>query len=170
MKLCKDCSLFKFNNFVCPIFGPEVKGTTEGCPKYKDGPIQVCAVCGRPLIDKSFLNFDLSFENFVEICPDCSAKSGTCALCKATVGCDFQSNPINIPPLVMQTVRQGNAVIQTQVVNPERVKATCENGCPCWDKEEKECWRQHPNQTCGNYESIVWSLNKDITINESEEV
>jgi hypothetical protein len=43
--------------------------------------------------------------------------------------------------VIMQTLRQGNAIMQTQVINPERVKITCYN-CSCWNKEEEYCMRK----------------------------
>ena len=43
--------------------------------------------------------------------------------------------------------------MQTEVMNPNRIKETCMKGCPCWDEKEQYCLKENrKNRTCGRYE------------------
>ena len=65
------------------------------------------------------------------------------------VYCDFEENPIALPKQIQQQIRQGNSIISTVVVNPERIRETCEKNCKCFSKEFG-CLRQNC-QTCGEW-------------------
>lgn len=156
---CKDCSLYKLNGFRCPVFGPDIKPTDAGCPKGKEGTLRQCVNCGQYIVDAEFLTYtDEEYEDYVSLCGRCSQASGTCNLCaEAKNGyCDFQQNPIDLPQMMMKTIRQGNSVIQTQVINPARVAETCAKNCKCYI--DGECCRQSENQTCGNYKAAYKNI------------
>jgi hypothetical protein len=57
-----------------------------------------------------------------------------------------------MPKQVMQTIRQGNIVMQTVVPNPERIKAFCTN-CGCYNADPPMCLRQFG--TCGQYNEYI---------------
>jgi hypothetical protein len=81
------------------------------------------------------------------ICDQCNAASKTCATCKHT-DCLFQTDPSPIPKTVQKQFRQGNAVMITEIANPERIDKFCRNKCICFN-EELGCLKQ--NNTCGKY-------------------
>lgn len=73
------------------------------------------------------------------LCSSCYNTLNTCKSCKRHHRCDFITNPIDIPPQVTKTVKQGNAIIQAVITNPDRVAETCMKNCECWDFEVGQC-------------------------------
>ena len=108
---------------------------------------RVCDICGQFIIIDSII--DIEDGKIYEVCQNCASRFNTCHTCDKAAYCDFMENPSPIPKAVMKQVRQGSMVMQTKIRNPERIKITCENGCSCWNKEEKYCCREH--NTCGQY-------------------
>ncbi len=42
--------------------------------------------------------------------------------------------------------------MQSVVMNPERIRETCQKNCKCWN-DEMGCLRQ--NGTCGQYKEVI---------------
>lgn len=82
------------------------------------------------------------------MCGNCFSMAGTCGLCENGTLCDFETNPSPLPKQVQKVIRQGNAIIQTVVKNPERIRETCLKNCPCCDPNFG-CFKE--NGTCGIY-------------------
>ena len=101
-----------------------------------------CSYCGNP--DAPVVNQ----EGTEFYCLRCKDLFGTCAMCVNAEICPFQTSDIDIPPIVMQTIRQGPVTMQQQIKNPDRIRETCQKLCPCFH-EEFACLKE--NGTCGNY-------------------
>ena len=147
-KTCNTCALYVLEQSGC-LRTQTIEELTHSCSHWcKELPI--CSICGNPFVPP--ITYLAVEDAYVVLCPACLKASGTCGLCKASTKCDFQENPIAIPPMVQATRRQGNMTMTQTVPNPERIKATCMNGCPCWhdDEEGKYCCRQF--NCCGNYD------------------
>lgn len=108
-----------------------------------------CKLCGRPCSKDAIV----CVEPFVyTICRNCHSLAGTCNLCSHSLTCDFETNPSPLPKQVQQTIRQGNMTMQSVVMNPERIRETCQKNCKCWN-DEMGCLRQ--NGTCGQYKEVI---------------
>ena len=117
------------------------------CPHYTSVEPAACRFCGAHTLDP--LLFEAADGSFDYICGNCKQKSGTCALCEKGRRCLYQEYSGPLPQMIMQTIRQGNAIMQTQVPNPEVIRATC-HFCECWDGEG--CGREFG--TCGKYQRV----------------
>lgn len=91
-----------------------------------------CAMCGTPLMG-STLVYDAELHNIY--CLKCAPYIRTCQNCKDGAYCDFETNPSPLPKQVQATKRMGNTTMSQVINNPERIKITCENGCPCYSAE-----------------------------------
>lgn len=91
-----------------------------------------CKICGKPLNGRDLV-YDIDLEEV--FCRKCAPFRNTCVFCINKNSCDFNTNPSPLPKQVQQTQRTGNAVMTQIVKNPERIKITCENGCPCYSSE-----------------------------------
>ena len=91
-------------------------------------------------------------EQVFTMCSQCASMTGTCYTCKEREKCDFETNPIDLPKQIIVTRQQGNAVIRQQIVNPERIRETCQKNCECFS-EEFGCLKQ--NGTCGKYKLFL---------------
>ena len=89
-------------------------------------------------------------------CNRCAGLFNTCHLCLNSTKCEFETNPSPLPKQVQQTIRQGNAQIQTIIKNPERIDLCCPS-CPCWNIADACCNREF--ETCGNYNEYMPSPN-----------
>lgn len=107
-----------------------------------------CDRCGREIPANNLVLTEQNGKMF-GICGACQTLMGTCHTCVNKTVCEFETSPLQIPPVVMKEIRQGNAVIRQQIKNPDRIRETCQKGCKCFG-EEFGCFRQI-NQTCGNY-------------------
>lgn len=128
IKYCATCAFRAQDGAHCGLDGREIIPKSDFCSRHNASPHQ-CEICGRFILDGSIL--DRENEQYHELCMDCFKALKTCPTCDCK-NCDFETNPIQIPKVVMQNIRQGNMLMQTQVRNPERINATCRNGCPCW--------------------------------------
>ena len=146
---CGRCTLRNQVTGVCQVFNKKVENT-ECCPAYTSVTFQ-CETCGQTMSNPIIYTQEGS-EKYYLVCGHCAPQLNGCAICTCET-CDFQSNPSPTPLYVTQQVRQGNAIMQTQVRNPERVKITCEAGCKCWDPEEKSC-----NRECGGCGKFINKL------------
>lgn len=91
-------------------------------------------------------------------CVNCCQKFYTCIMCTKVHECEFETNPSPLPKVVMQTIRRGPAVMQTQVRNPQRIAEFCHK-CQCWNSEEEFCARE--DGWCKNYSEINPRLRKE---------
>lgn len=145
---CGSCALWQHNNEVCPYFQQEFPKDEGGCPMFVS-EICTCDICGKITVNPII---DVTDENHLHyICESCSSKSGTCATCKCGGDCLFQSDPSSLPKFIKKEIRQGNMIAVTDIPNPERIRQTCQKGCPCFDPEFG-CLKQ--NNTCGKWRIV----------------
>lgn len=110
---------------------------TDFCSKHINRPY-ICDICGRAFIDPPIL-YEINGE-FISMCAECDQSIGYCNTCTHSFKpCKFETDPSPLQKIVIQQIRQGNMVMQTQVRNPERINATCAQGCPCFDPHTSEC-------------------------------
>jgi hypothetical protein len=113
--------------------------------------LHTCSICGAVMLTPAILEQD-SNGDWHEICQNCL----NAPLCQTCIHqyCAFQQNQECKEPLyVMQEVRQGNMIAQTQVMNPKRVEATCRQGCPCFNEDGLDT-----GEFCGRQNE--WGCNK----------
>lgn len=143
MPKCDECAFKTMRNGGCPVFNADMSGK-DGCP-YFQKDLHTCSICGQPIIGQIVLEEDKN-EKWHEMCMSCA--SAEC--CKTCIHqyCAFRQDSNCPEPLaVMQQIRQGNMVVQQQVINPKRVEATCRQGCPCFNEDGLDdgsfCSREH---------------------------
>lgn len=136
---CGSCALRSQDGTRCGLTGMPIDLEKDFCSKAQKTP-EVCDICGRFIADNSII--DVVNKTIHIICQNCYSKFGTCTLCDSNGYCDFQENPIQISPIAQKKIQQGPMVMMTQVMNPERIKATCEKNCGCFDPEIG-CLRQN---------------------------
>ena len=100
--------------------------------EHTESAVSVCTMCGAPLIGPNLI-YDTELQN--TYCHKCFPYIRTCQNCKDGSYCDFQTNESPLPKQVQMTRRSGNTVVSQVVQNPDRIKITCENGCPCYSSE-----------------------------------
>ena len=113
-----------------------------------------CDRCGRELPGNQLI-LDQRGDKWYGLCDKCFSFIGLCHTCTELHICPFETSSVNIEKIVMQEIRQGNAILRQQVQNPERVRETCAKECKCYSKEFG-CLKQI-NQTCGNYAEEVYN-------------
>ena len=145
---CDTCALYSKDNGICRRTSL-IEAPTHCCSHWCD-TIPVCEVCGNQFIPLS--TFVLCDNQYRTICQKCCDTLGRCPTCKYGRDCDFETNPIPIPPMVMATKQQGNMIMSSQVPNPERIKRTCAVNCKCYNETvcNKRCFG-----TCENYSFIL---------------
>lgn len=146
-KTCAKCAYWNPQSQICVLFNAH-RADTDYCSCFNTSPA-VCATCGSYIIKHSF--YTESPKGLIEVCASCAQALSTCAGCKYNT-CEFEQNPDPMPKMVMQQVRQGNAIMQASVKNPERIKKFCID-CKCWDTEECACNKEF--NTCGRYDCIL---------------
>ena len=139
---CDNCALKALKNGMCPIFNANMEDE-HGCPLFTT-ELTLCEICGQIIPKGGFLQED--GEIFHLMCGDC-ATGHPCKSCKCVQDCRLEQDQSCTEPLyVMVQHRQGNAVIQSQQLNPKRVQATCARGCKCFRQEGLEdgdfCWKR----------------------------
>ena len=97
-----------------------------------------CETCGRPT-EQQVLAPDGNLWHI--LCPNCADQLNSCGFCKNAGKCDFETNPSSLPKYIQKQIRQGPIISVMTVKNPERIRQTCQNGCPCYDSEF-ECMRE----------------------------
>ena len=156
MRTCGNCAIMRHQGGVCPVFNKPMDADEGGCPLFTN-ELDTCDLCGRPIIGENELTITYDGDELHLICYRC-ATTHTCRTCKKGVFCAFnEDQTCQEPPFIMTTTRQGNMVVQSQVLNPKRIEATCAKGCPCFitlDDGENVCCRQI-DTNCLNYE-INW--------------
>lgn len=142
---CKTCALAGLNApRVCALSGQN-KQPEDYCDEHRQ-TLTRCSICGQIILQKAIID-DNHF-----ICGNCFSLIKTCKTCRNGDLCDFMTNPSQIPPMIEKQVRKGNMTAVTQVMNPERIRITCEKGCKCYSKENG-CLKQISG-TCGNQEVL----------------
>jgi hypothetical protein len=146
-KNCNTCGLLDPRKNICQLFGHNIDPAADFCSRYHN-QVTVCDYCGKitlsPLLD---INEDKSVKRIY--CAECAKKIGTCVTCNSINTCAFETDSsAPTPKFIQQPIRQGNMVITTNVMNPDRIANTCQKGCHCWS-DENGCMRQ--NNVCGNY-------------------
>ncbi len=91
-----------------------------------------CKMCGSPLVGANLV-YDVELDSFY--CTRCFPYIRTCHNCATGNLCDFETNPSPIPKQVQVTRQVGGAIMSQTTVNPERIKITCANGCPCFSAD-----------------------------------
>lgn len=128
---------------VCALYG--VKKEDDGyCDQHKRDDILTCDICGSPIMPSASI-----IDGDHIICPNCFSNIRSCQICRNSNICTFKTDPSTIPPMISKEVRNGNSIFVTQVMNPERVRITCQKGCKCYSPENG-CLRQ--SGTCSNQE------------------
>ena len=122
-----------------------------------------CETCGRRT-DQQFLCPD--GDNWHILCPSCASQLNTCAFCKKANTCTFETDPSPLPKMVQKQIRQGPMISVITEKNPERIRQTCQNGCPCYDSEF-ECMREF--HYCERIEH-VYDDSKAAVASNSDEV
>ena len=117
-----------------------------------------CALCKKPIIEDTLV-YDTTLKEV--LCCKCASLLNTCYSCHSGESCDFETNLSPLPKQVQATRRMGNTVMSQVIRNPERVKITCENGCPCWSAEFG-CGKNFcvENRFCPN-EHWVWKYKEN---------
>ena len=98
-----------------------------------------CKICGKNIDANAVFQYQ---EPYYTLCPECARNFYTCLSCAQGLICKFKENPDHLQPVIVQTIRQGNMIVQQQTINPELVARTCKAGCKCWHEESKTCLRQ----------------------------
>ena len=148
-KICSTCAMYIAQQMRCArTQAPELP--TNHCGHWTDH-VPTCAVCGRLFVPPAtYMEVE---DAYVVVCPACLEARNTCGMCKAASRCDFQENPIAIPPMIQKTIRRGNQTMTGTVPNPDRIAATCvASGCKCYHKDDENEWCCRQFNCCGNYE------------------
>ena len=146
-KYCKNCALRNPDVTRCQLTKLEITPLDMACKHYVEHLIE-CGICHKKLPKGEVIDATNPADIFY-VCPDCENLYSTCHTCEKARQCLFETDPSTLPKIIPQTIRQGNAVMQTQVRNPERVKITCAKSCACYDAE-MGCLREEA-QCCGKY-------------------
>lgn len=147
MKLCGECTLWHLNNGLCPIFRMNLDASEQGCPAFTShNNIKTCEACGRSFLTPGTIEI---VENQIHLyCDDCTPHLHNCPTCAQSKYCAFEKDPSPTPKTITQTTQRGNAIIQQQVPNPERIREICQAKCSCYS-EEFGCLRQF--NSCGSW-------------------
>ena len=97
-----------------------------------------CETCGRPT-EQQVLCPDGDMWHI--LCPSCASQLNSCAFCKKADTCSFETDPSPLPKMIQKQFRQGPMITVTEVMNPERIRQTCEKGCDCFSTDFG-CMRQ----------------------------
>ena len=145
------CIFHSTNNHIHIIHNPEA----EFCHAHTTAEaFDQCDIC-KAVVNKDTSVICLKDDGTVNlICLNCNNGFNTCKTCGNSRSCDFITNPTPIPQQVKKTVRQGNAIIQTMVINPDRVAETCMKNCKCWSHEHNYCRREN-DEWCVNYNENI---------------
>ena len=132
MKTCGECAYKVLKDGKCPVFGREMPAGTPGCPIFSK-TITKCALCGNIIMNQPIVDSDENGNTHL-ICHNCLSAS-PCETCTRANVCYFQTDyTCQEPPFIAHEVRQGNMIMQTQIMNPKRVMATCTK-CECFNED-----------------------------------
>ena len=140
---CDTCAFAGLNQPAFCALKNKIVKATDYCSEHRNS-VTTCDICGNIILASGIID-----SNHI-ICSQCFSVIHTCAVCKHVDSCAYQTDPSPLPKTIPQQVRQGNIIAVTQVINPERVRITCQKGCKCYSKEN-DCLKQN-NSFCGNHE------------------
>ena len=139
IKKCRKCGYVDLAQSKCKVTGRKVDLDKDQCSTFNDDPRR-CDVCHGLMVTGGIV--EEVNGNYYTLCPKCSDAISECFGCEHSETCVFESDPSPLPKMVMRQVQQGNAIMQTQMRNPDREKCTCALYCKCWDGETKSCNRE----------------------------
>ena len=148
IKTCGKCAIRREQDGLCEIFHRAVDATEQGCPLFTT-EVLTCDVCGNRIIPASNLVIQTGEAGPALLCFDCA--TGACNVCIHAQECRFQTDQsCPEPPFIVETVRQGNAIMQRQVPNIKRIKITCSD-CPCYSPDSDAFCSKQQNIKCVNH-------------------
>lgn len=151
MFYCRTCGL-RDNNGLCHRYN-EQREETDFCSKRVRSVYDIiCDICGR--LSEKLQILDIN-DKTICICDACADTLNSCQTCLHALTCEFETNSSTIPKMIQKQIRQGYVTAITQVQNPERIKITCAQGCPCYDPKSQACLR--PRGACQQYSVLVHS-------------
>jgi len=115
--------------------------------------MNTCSICGQIKYTPMLILRNNGKKGFYSLCSNCLSLYRRCPTCKHNTNCLFKTDPSPLPETIVQTINTPQGQVQANVINPERIKITC-NKCKCAD-EGQPCNRNE--QTCINYEFTVKS-------------
>lgn len=141
---CPTCALAGLKTpEVCALNNQRV--TSDDYCSWHHRDLQKCSICGNIILSDGIIS-----ENHL-ICRNCFSNLESCSVCRFSNICEFETNPSPLPKAISKQIRQGNMTAVTQVMNPERIRITCKQGCRCFDSKNG-CLKQ--NGSCTNCEVI----------------
>ena len=138
IRKCGTCGLFNPQESTCPVLKMQVDPDKDFCSKHQTN-LHTCETCGRIILKPIFV--PEGEDTYHKICGQCFGQHKTCAFCREVNSCAFETDPSPLPKLIQQQIQNGPTIIVTTVKNPERVRVTCQKGCPCYNPEN-DCMRQ----------------------------
>lgn len=147
-KYCETCGFLDLTQNACSVFRTRIDPQTFYCERhtYAD-KLYTCQKCGikliRPVLD--ITNPDIPLT----LCPECAQRMSGCYGCDNGNKCEFETNPSPAPKTVQRQIQQGPMIQIIQVKNPDRIAQTCAVSCPCWDRENNQCKKEH--DYCDSY-------------------
>ena len=149
MRNCENCGHQSLTG-ECPVFQTKMSGETN-CPHHQK-QVEFCGFCGKPLTKQSII--DIEDDKIHFLCHACAEQTSRCRTCAETTYCaltDDKNCPLPLQVIKKVSPKPG-VIMQTQVINPERIKVTCGNGCKCYlEGEEEFCIRRLPKAGCSSY-------------------
>ena len=136
-KFCSTCQIRDPRQNVCQLTGQIIDPEKDFCSKHRK-ILDRCDACGNGTLE-SYLVQD--GENWKLLCGNCQAQLNTCAFCRSSEKCEFETNPLELPKMVQKQIRQGSQIMITTIKNPDRVAETCQVLCDCFNPDFG-CMRQ----------------------------
>lgn len=146
-RTCKECAYF--DDMRCKISGQPAISHNVACASFSSQRYE-CDVCHRQIHHTEVI-YDSKSNKIV--CSDCCNRLSTCDNCHNGNICLFETDPSPLPKQIQKQIRQGNMFGQTIIKNPDRVRETCQKGCPCWDTETESCNKQL--RYCANIQEVI---------------
>ena len=128
---CGHCSLYSPQQAACLRFKIPMT-SSDYCSKFTSQDLH-CAVCGNMFLPESLFIVEDSYQ----VCAQCVPTLSSCTFCRNAANCSFEDDPSSLPKI--KNIRQGHIVVQAR--NPDRIRETCQKGCPCYSSE-MGCRRQ----------------------------
>lgn len=147
IKYCNECLLSDKIKSICLLTNIPIELESDYCSQHKE-QLLPCTICGRPMLSPGYYEYAPE-GHLLHYCQSCHSLLNTCQVCSNVRHCEFETNPDPMPKVVMQTIRQGNAVMQMQVKNEERVKKFC-HSCRCWMADGIDACGKEFNIGCVN--------------------
>ena len=146
-RTCKECAYF--DDMRCKISGQPAISHNIACASFSSKRYE-CDICHRQIHHTEVI-YDSKTNKIV--CSDCCNHLSSCDNCNNGHICLFETDPSPLPKQVQKQIRQGNMIGQTIIKNPDRVRETCQKGCPCWDTETESCNKQL--RYCANIQEVI---------------